>query len=571
MGGTNKMRGSDVVQILSAQHSSSILTAEYESCRAHISCLYDVFVHIKHACKAALRCNGTHIMDTVDLPPEHGFAGHIFETDAQLGTDCTSRCCAAIPHLFNLNCRSSKLLASEHMRTNGSVAVLGWTPTVHAQVRALRPFVDLPLEAEPKQEDFKGLCPWYETRVRVAIAWKTNNKSSGACERFTNPIWLNLPTIGHVFYDCQRELDPDGTFLCGDGSCVNRTIESFRTGSLDEPFQRLVQRVKLATRANTIARMYASFFRRCTKGETVRQRVNAAQEVNGAVSDAPLQGNDTGPSSTRGIASTPKPAQCIEGTRAHLRYYSSKLERQWLSWPDGAAGHICEIAALQHSEAQAWLSFAKRAWSACEDATVRPSAAAVPQRSPRTYCPLLPVGPVASEKAVLSAFHDGSSAVAEEYIEPLSGVARHPLNAPAICKQQNSTSPYLMDATYLVLANHCSMQGNEKPLCATGARKIFYDLGCSVYDNGKPLAVDEGNEAGGPSLPLFAQLYERRCIEFDAIFGWEASPQNPSRWWQHVRLATNPRRHTISLKNPSPRLTETWLSDLSAGAPQNAQ
>ena len=391
------MRGSDVVQHL---QGSSTLTAAYHPCKGvnrTILCSNDVYVHIKHACQAALSCHGKHIMDTVDRPPEHGFDGHIFETDTQLRADCASQCCAAIPHLFNLKCRPSKLQASEKIRGNGSVAVLGWhnATTTLGVFESLRPFVDLPLQQEPQTDRFSRLCSWYETHISVAIAWKTNNKSKGACERFTNPIWLNLPTIGHVFYDCQREFDPEGTFLCGNTSCINRTIQSFRAGLLDEPFQRLVDRVKRATNAEALRKRYASFFSRCARGETVRQRID------GSTVEVPLQGHSTEPLAMRGLASSPKPAQCIEGKRAHLRYTSSKLEHQWLSWPDGAAGHICEIAALQLSEAHTWLAFTKRAWNTYADAAFRVSTAAVPQRSPRMHRPLLPVNPNASEVCVV--------------------------------------------------------------------------------------------------------------------------------------------------------------------------
>ena len=47
----------------------------------------------------------------------------------------------------------------------------------------------------------------------------------------------------------------------------------------------------------------------------------------------------------------------------------------------------------------------------------------------------------------------------------------------------------------------------------------------------------------GPSLPLFFQMYEKRCIEFDELHGWEAKPYSRKDWWRHVPSAMRGRVH----------------------------
>lgn len=54
--------------------------------------------------------------------------------------------------------------------------------------------------------------------------------------------------------------------------------------------------------------------------------------------------------------------------------------------------------------------------------------------------------------------------------------------------------------------------------------------------------VDKGFGLG-PSLPLFFQMYERRCIEFDAIYGWEMTPYEGASWWKNVPTKMRSRLH----------------------------
>ena len=211
-----------------------------------------------------------------------------------------------------------------------------------------------------------------------------------------------------------------------------------------------------------------------------------------------------------------------ESRRRKHEYVSSSLEQRWLA---GAADHICDIARQQMPEAEAWIQYAKRAAGNRSMHSIS-SYAAVPGRSPLVATTLLPTLPTDREAMVLSSWMTpGDKQSPLEYIEPLSGMARHPM-ANLGCKggghkvHKGEVDPFradLMDISDLVLANKCGADGRPVHAC-NKARNVFFDLGCSVYDDGTTVNVDAGSGIG-PSLPLFAQLYEQRCIEFDALYG----------------------------------------------------
>jgi hypothetical protein len=47
--------------------------------------------------------------------------------------------------------------------------------------------------------------------------------------------------------------------------------------------------------------------------------------------------------------------------------------------------------------------------------------------------------------------------------------------------------------------------------------------------------------ARGPSLPLFRSLYARQCVDFDHMWGWEATPYDQREWWSHVPPEVRPK------------------------------
>ncbi|KAL1500656.1 hypothetical protein AB1Y20_013304 [Prymnesium parvum] len=151
--------------------------------------------------------------------------------------------------------------------------------------------------------------------------------------------------------------------------------------------------------------------------------------------------------------------------------------------------------------------------------------------------------PTAAQSDVLSKIDWGHGCL--ELLEPLTGATRHPFHIYSGCKlslARRSLAHYY-DITYLQLVNGCPAATS----CETGAvrlnrtasaRNLLYDLGCSNYVDSGKLRVTGGY---GSSIPLFRRLYARNCIEFDAIWGWEASPKNLSKWWAKVPKELQPR------------------------------
>mmetsp|Transcript_24518 Transcript_24518/g.55263 ORF Transcript_24518/g.55263 Transcript_24518/m.55263 type:complete len:235 (+) Transcript_24518:818-1522(+) len=107
---------------------------------------------------------------------------------------------------------------------------------------------------------------------------------------------------------------------------------------------------------------------------------------------------------------------------------------------------------------------------------------------------------------------------------------------------------------YLLLENRCGHhESEEKP------KVVFFDLGCTEFAKGpcprrvcrEPWTPKFGTvkmdlsagSAEGPSIPLFFNLYRDRCLEFDAIYAWEAKPMDAARWWAPVPDFLRPKLH----------------------------
>ena len=243
-------------------------------------------------------------------------------------------------------------------------------------------------------------------------------------------------------------------------------------------------------------------------------------------------------------------------------YSPSPMEGRWLSTHNHK--QICSMAtdSFELQCAKHWLKFST------------PSAEGPFVRTP-----------TAEQAEVLSNFtscqKDGHGAI--EYIEPLTGMARHPLadvgcdnprardaremqrslraqfgghrrpsemapRATPVSPSMNSSETplaraHIADTSYIVLANQCgsrhlrassSMRNTEERERADAGRNFFFDLGCA----GPPPKEQDGMAHQPyhqhPSIPQFAEMYSKRCIEFDRIFGWELDPQNHAEWWESV-------------------------------------
>ena len=82
----------------------------------------------------------------------------------------------------------------------------------------------------------------------------------------------------------------------------------------------------------------------------------------------------------------------------------------------------------------------------------------------------------------------------------------------------------MVNTSYLVLPNHC---GRSSP---PGRRNLFFDVGCAGPKSGV---------MGGFSISTFTDMYAQACIAFDRIYAWELTWQDPASWWrgmpQHLR------------------------------------
>ena len=137
---------------------------------------------------------------------------------------------------------------------------------------------------------------------------------------------------------------------------------------------------------------------------------------------------------------------------SQLQYVPSRVEMEWMG--DKSVG-ICARSSSQVAAARHWLAFAQDA--------VGPNATRPP---------------TSDEARSLSRFV--SSAGCSEYIEPLTGIARHPF-ASVGCHDRSFKSVSKFNIRHLVLPNNCGQAVN-----ALGCfrRNLFYDLG----SHSRPLA-----------------------------------------------------------------------------------
>lgn len=165
-----------------------------------------------------------------------------------------------------------------------------------------------------------------------------------------------------------------------------------------------------------------------------------------------------------------------------------------------------------------------------------------------------------SEAAALSRIDWGGNC--EEVVEPLTGTARHPLSSPWPCNLRKELSEAgerfdkkwvkghpvnKYDVSHLVLSNRCNRGAGRNSRCRPkslrgSGRALFYDLGSSHF--GRMIKLPDHTSANsswsaprlpggyGPSIPLFYAMFARNCIEFDAIWAWEA--RHMPDWWRTV-------------------------------------
>jgi len=99
-----------------------------------------------------------------------------------------------------------------------------------------------------------------------------------------------------------------------------------------------------------------------------------------------------------------------------------------------------------------------------------------------------------------------------DFIEPLQGLTRHPY----YCLKG---AEWVVNKDYMILSWNASQK-----LIEDKSKAYYFDLGASAWDEG----------AGGASQSWIVTNYERRGIQWDGIFCWEANFIEPSQVWSKI-------------------------------------
>lgn len=225
---------------------------------------------------------------------------------------------------------------------------------------------------------------------------------------------------------------------------------------------------------------------------------------------------------------------------ASFSYKAGIIEQEWLP---PVKNRLCQIARRksQTDATPLWISFATDARGST------------------------PRAPFDNESVVLSKFVGRDAC--EEHIEPLTGIARHPLAPSMGCKGRwNLRKPPISNMPrdkynigYLIPANHCGEGQHGRgtfgycrhistaAVPSVRGRNLYYDLGASVW--GRPMKEAEVVQGSGlgSSLQLFVNLYKRNCIEFDRIWAWEARSFKPTDWWRYVPRSVRAKLHFFNI------------------------
>lgn len=215
-------------------------------------------------------------------------------------------------------------------------------------------------------------------------------------------------------------------------------------------------------------------------------------------------------------------------------YAPSALEREWFA--SSAHNRICNLNAAQlQLSVDGWLKYASR-----------PNAGVVAPRE-------------GEEQQAISAIRcNDANAPTQYYLEPLTGMARHPLARVGCRRLPSHLHPVAVNTTsHLIPTNRC----NAPPY----ARSILFDVGTGGPPEGRHARYEAcvakhraRNDLtrermcqsiyvrGRASLPFWFSWYERRCIRFDRVFAWEREFHEPQAWWATLRPE---RRMKVSFYN----------------------
>jgi hypothetical protein len=129
------------------------------------------------------------------------------------------------------------------------------TPVSHALLEQLRNYTNYTVLSEKK---VRG-CRFYNS-IDIAIAWKKDSKDRPG-ERFSNPLWFGIPTIGHSYHVSFADYKHAHPFLCTSEACVLTKVQAIANGTLVPAFRKLRDEVR-ADVNSVVARMYLDLFKR---------------------------------------------------------------------------------------------------------------------------------------------------------------------------------------------------------------------------------------------------------------------------------------------------------------------
>ena len=225
----------------------------------------DMFVHVKYPCEHARPVQAFHVFDRIDNPrsyatstaqnpmPSPWFDAEITSNEAQL-RQCGNRTCARIPHHANLNCRMR--VDRTLTRRRPVLGLVGSSvPVPHALLEQLRNYTVI------QEKEVRGApCLFYD-QIDVATAWK----KAGALrpgERFSNPLYFGIPTIGHSYHVSFADYKHAHPFLCTSEACALTKVQAIANGALAPAFRELCDEVRADVNSSVVARMYLALFKR---------------------------------------------------------------------------------------------------------------------------------------------------------------------------------------------------------------------------------------------------------------------------------------------------------------------
>ena len=228
----------------------------------------DMFVHVKYPCEHARPVQAFHVFDRIDNfkpyaastaqspMPLPWFDAEITSNEAQLRR-CGNRTCARIPHHANLKCRMHGHVNRTLTRRRLVLGLVGSsTPVSHALLEQLRNYTNYTVLSEKK---VRG-CRFYNS-IDIAIAWKKDSKDRPG-ERFSNPLWFGIPTIGHSYHVSFADYKHAPPFLCASEACVLTKLQAIENGTLIPAFRKLRNEVRADVNSSVVARMYLDLFKR---------------------------------------------------------------------------------------------------------------------------------------------------------------------------------------------------------------------------------------------------------------------------------------------------------------------